>query len=53
MEKQAKGGEIVVSSKVYDKVRHIVHLDSCATVTLKGIDEPVLIYRVSSSIGRC
>ncbi len=53
MEKQAKGGEIVVSSEVYDKVRHVVNLDSYAKVSLKGVDEPVLLYRVSNSIVRC
>jgi class 3 adenylate cyclase len=46
MEKQSRGGEIIISSSVYAPVADAVEAVPMSGVELAGINDPVTLYRV-------
>lgn len=48
----ARGGDIVISSEVYDRVRDNVIAISMPDVAIKGYDAPVTLYRLTDLKGK-
>ena len=46
LEGKAKAGEVVISPYVYERIRDRIEVTSLGLQTLKGISEPVELYRV-------
>jgi class 3 adenylate cyclase len=46
MEKQSRGGEIIISSNVYAPVAEAVEALPMPGVELAGIKDPVTLYRI-------
>ncbi len=50
LEGKAKGGEVVISPNVYERIKDRILVTSMGPVALKGIQEPVELYRVDGVI---
>ena len=46
LEGKAKAGEVVISPYVYERIRDRIEVTSLGLQALKGISEPVELYRV-------
>lgn len=42
----AKGGEILISDKTFQKLSNTIEVESLPSVTVKGINDPIIVYRV-------
>lgn len=47
----AKGGEIILDKKVFDKISEHAIGELCPEVSIKGIDKPLSLYKLSSLKG--
>lgn len=42
----AKGGEILISDKTFQKLSNTIEVEALPSVTVKGINDPIIVYRV-------
>ena len=42
----AKGGEILISDKTFQKLSNTIEVEALPSVTVKGVNDPIIVYRV-------